>query len=85
MMVATQNFGVLPTKNRQQGTVDGWEKIQGEELTKRFRIKKSACYGYPIGCVRKAKADITFVHSVHGARARKEIDRASFIAYPSQV
>jgi len=57
VVVATQNFGVLPTKNWQQGTFDGWEKIQGEELTKRFLIKNSACYGCPIGCGRKTKVD----------------------------
>jgi aldehyde:ferredoxin oxidoreductase len=57
VVVATQNFGVLPTKNWQQGTFDGWEKIQGEELSKRFLIKNSACYGCPIGCGRKTKVD----------------------------
>jgi aldehyde:ferredoxin oxidoreductase len=30
VVMATQNFGILPTKNWQQGTFDGWEKIQGE-------------------------------------------------------
>ncbi len=58
VVVATQNFGVLPTKNWQQGTFDGWEKIQGEELSKRFLIKNSACYGCPIGCGRKTKVDV---------------------------
>jgi len=58
VVVATQNFGVLPTKNWQQGTFDGWEKIQGEELTKQFLMKNSACYGCPIGCGRKTKVDI---------------------------
>ena len=59
VVVATQNFGVLPTKNWQQGTFDGWEKIQGEELTKQFLKKNSACYGCPIGCGRKTKVDIS--------------------------
>ena len=58
VVVATQNFGVLPTKNWQQGTFDGWEKIQGEELSSRFLIKNSACYGCPIGCGRKTKVDV---------------------------
>jgi aldehyde:ferredoxin oxidoreductase len=58
VVVATQNFGVLPTKNWRQGTFEGWEKIQGEELTKRFLMKNSACYGCPIGCGRKTKVDI---------------------------
>ena len=57
VVVATQNFGVLPTKNWQQGTFDGWEKIQGEELTGRFLVKNSACYGCPIGCGRKTKVE----------------------------
>ena len=57
VVVATQNFGVLPTKNWQQGTFDGWEKIQGEELTRRFLKKNSACFGCPIGCGRKTKVD----------------------------
>jgi aldehyde:ferredoxin oxidoreductase len=58
VVVATQNFGVLPTKNWQQGTFDGWEKIQGEELSNRFLIKNSACYGCPIACGRKTKVDV---------------------------
>jgi aldehyde:ferredoxin oxidoreductase len=58
VVVATQNFGVLPTKNWQQGTFDGWEKIQGEELSKRFLVKNSACYGCPIGCGRKTRVDV---------------------------
>lgn len=57
VVVATQNFGVLPTKNWQQGTFAGWEKIQGEELTRRFLQKNTACYGCPIGCGRKTKVD----------------------------
>lgn len=57
VVVATQNFGILPTKNWQQGTFDGWEKIQGEELTKQFLLKNTACYGCPIGCGRKTKID----------------------------
>jgi aldehyde:ferredoxin oxidoreductase len=57
-VVATQNFGVLPTKNWQQGTFDHWEKIQGETLTREFLVKSSACYGCPIGCGRKTKVDV---------------------------
>jgi len=57
VVMTTQNYGVLPTKNWQQGTFDGWEKIQGEELTRRFLEKNSACYGCPIGCGRKTRVD----------------------------
>jgi aldehyde:ferredoxin oxidoreductase len=57
VVMTTQNFGVLPTKNWLQGTFDRWEKIQGEELTRRFLKKNSACYGCPIGCGRKTVVD----------------------------
>lgn len=57
VVMATQNFGVLPTKNWQQGTFDEWEKIDGEELTRRFLKKNSACFGCPIGCGRKTEVD----------------------------
>ncbi|HCY85439.1 MAG TPA: aldehyde ferredoxin oxidoreductase [Desulfobacteraceae bacterium] len=57
VVMATQNFGVLPTKNWQQGTFEGWEKIHGEALTKKFLKKNSACYGCPIGCGRLTKVD----------------------------
>jgi aldehyde:ferredoxin oxidoreductase len=57
VVMVTQNFGVLPTKNWQQGTFDGWEKIHGEELTRRFLKKNVACYGCPIGCGRKTKVN----------------------------
>ncbi len=58
VVVATQNFGVLPTKNWQQGTFDGWENIQGERLTKEFLVKNSSCYGCPIGCGRRTKVEV---------------------------
>lgn len=57
VVMATQNFGVLPTKNWQQGTFDGWEKIDGTELTRRFLKKNSACYACPIGCGRLTRID----------------------------
>ena len=50
-------MGYCHTKNWQQGTFDGWEKIDGEQLTKRFLKKNSACYGCPIGCGRLTKVD----------------------------
>ncbi|WP_457554261.1 aldehyde ferredoxin oxidoreductase family protein [Desulfobacula sp.] len=57
VVMATQNFGVLPTKNWQQGTFDGWEKIDGKQLTQKYLKENSACYGCPIGCGRLTKVD----------------------------
>jgi aldehyde:ferredoxin oxidoreductase len=51
-VMVTQNFGVLPTKNWQQGTFDGWEKIHGEALTRQFLKKNKGCYSCPIRCGR---------------------------------
>ncbi len=57
VVVATQHLGVLPTKNWQQGTFDGWDSIQGEKLTEKYLVSNSACYACPIGCGRKTKVD----------------------------
>ena len=56
-VAVTQNFGILPTKNMQQGMFEGWEKIQGSEITKRFLVKNTSCYSCPIGCGRGTRVD----------------------------
>ena len=56
-VMATQNYGVLPTKNWQQGTFDGWENIHGETLSEKYLVKNSACFSCPIGCGRKTKVE----------------------------
>jgi aldehyde:ferredoxin oxidoreductase len=57
VVVATQNYGCLPTKNWQQGTFDGWEAVQGATLTEKYLINNSACFGCPVGCGRKTRVD----------------------------
>ncbi len=57
-IMATQNYGVLPTKNWQQGTFDNWENIHGETLTEKYLVKNSACFSCPIGCGRKTKVEV---------------------------
>jgi len=57
VVLVTQNFGVLPTKNWQLGTFEGWENIQGEQLTKKYLVKNKACFGCPIGCGRKTRVE----------------------------
>jgi len=51
-VIATQNIGVLPTRNFQQGTFEEWEKIGGEALTEKYLIKPKACFNCPIACGR---------------------------------
>jgi len=57
VVVATQNYGVLPTKNWQLGTFDGWQEIQGETLSKKYLVKNKACYACPISCGRVTKVE----------------------------
>ena len=57
VVVATQNFGVLPTKNWQRGTFDGWQEIQGETLSKKYLVKNKSCYACPISCGRVTKVE----------------------------
>lgn len=57
VVVATQHFGVLPTKNWQQGTFSGWDNIQGEKLTEKYLVKNKACFACPISCGRKTRVE----------------------------
>ncbi|MGE5312087.1 MAG: aldehyde ferredoxin oxidoreductase family protein, partial [Nitrospirota bacterium] len=54
-VMATQNYGVLPTRNFQQGTFEGWEAIHGETLTRKFLVRPKACFSCPISCGRVTK------------------------------
>jgi len=55
VVAVTQEKGILPTKNWQQGTFDGWEDIQGATLTKKYLVKNQGCFGCPIKCARITK------------------------------
>ncbi len=52
MVPMTQKHGVLPTKNYQLGTFEGWEAISGQTLTKKYLKRTSACWACPIACGR---------------------------------
>jgi aldehyde:ferredoxin oxidoreductase len=57
VVLTTQHLGVLPTKNWQQGTFEGWENIHGERLTEKYLVSNKACYACPIGCGRKTRVE----------------------------
>ncbi|MHB8764861.1 MAG: aldehyde ferredoxin oxidoreductase family protein [Deferrisomatales bacterium] len=57
-VMATQNYGVLPTKNWQHGTFEGWRGIHGETLTEKYLVKASACTSCPIACGRRTKVEV---------------------------
>ena len=67
VVVTTQHLGVLPTKNWQQGTFEGWEEIHGERLTEKYLVGNKACYACPIGCGRRTRVtDPTFAGEGEG-------------------
>jgi len=56
-VAATQSHGVLPTRNFQQGTFEGWEEIYGETLSKKFLLRHKACFSCPISCGRVTRVN----------------------------
>ena len=57
MTPLTQKYGVLPTKNYQQGMFQSWEAISGQRLTAKYLKDTSACWACPIGCGRVTKIE----------------------------
>lgn len=51
-VTGTQNVGVFPTRNFQEGTFDQWEEIGGEALTEKYLVRPKACFACPIACGR---------------------------------
>lgn len=51
------SYGVLPTRNFQEGRFDDAEAISGERLRDEHLVKRSACLSCPIGCRRQTKTE----------------------------
>lgn len=45
-----QNFGILPTKNFQQGIIEGGERLESEAFNKAILTKRYTCPNCPIFC-----------------------------------
>jgi aldehyde:ferredoxin oxidoreductase len=56
-VMATQNQGVLPTRNCQSGTFEKWEEIHGETLSKKYLVRPKACFSCPIACGRVTRVN----------------------------
>ncbi len=50
--VGTNNYGVFPTRNFQEGQFEGLEKIDGRALAKLYLKQAKACFACPIACGR---------------------------------
>jgi len=62
-----QERGYLPTRNFQKGQFDGWERISGQRLRSEYLVGRDTCYGCPIACKRKVKADGVYkIDSIYG-------------------
>lgn len=48
-------FGLLATKNFQQGTFAGADAVSGEALADRLLVRKKPCFACPIACGRETK------------------------------
>ena len=51
-LLGLNESGALPTKNFQTCYYEEAEKMSGEELARRYLLKRRACMGCPIGCGR---------------------------------
>jgi aldehyde:ferredoxin oxidoreductase len=56
-LVASQEKGVLPTRNFATGTFDRYVKISGEALHSQIRRKAHGCPGCPVDCTIEVKLD----------------------------
>ena len=50
-----QALGFLPTRNFQQSTFDGADKLMGEVFLERYGTKHKGCYNCPVSCSRYYK------------------------------
>ncbi|MBU0517301.1 MAG: aldehyde ferredoxin oxidoreductase family protein [Proteobacteria bacterium] len=55
--IATNHFGVLPTRNFQTGTFEGVDGIHGRTLTEKYLKAAKACFACPIACGRGTKVE----------------------------
>ena len=46
------NFGMLPTRNSQEGSFEGVAKTDGMALAAKFLVRNYACFGCPVACGR---------------------------------
>jgi len=51
-LLSFNEAGALPTRNFQTCYYEDAEKLSGEELARKYLIKRRACFGCPIGCGR---------------------------------
>lgn len=68
-------LGVLPTRNYQDGTFEGAEKVSGEYMHEHYTEKAVACVGCPIACEQ-----VTHVKDGDYAGARTSVDYESLYA-----
>ncbi|ADL12997.1 aldehyde ferredoxin oxidoreductase family protein [Acetohalobium arabaticum] len=52
-----QELGFLPTKNFQESTFSGADKLSGEKILEKYATKHKGCFNCPVSCSRYYKVD----------------------------
>jgi aldehyde:ferredoxin oxidoreductase len=55
LLIALDAIGGLPTRNFQQGSFEGAEKLAGETMTDTILVGKDSCFACPIYCKRRVE------------------------------
>ena len=90
-----QEAGQLPTRNFQNATFDGADKICGTRVSESYLVGTDTCTACPIGCKRKVRAEGTYnVDPVYGGPEYEsiaalgsicEVDDLEAILYANQL
>jgi aldehyde:ferredoxin oxidoreductase len=56
LLVSLDAIGGLPTRNFQQGSFEGAEKIGGETMTESMLLERASCFACPVFCKRCVEA-----------------------------
>ncbi|HEY64428.1 MAG TPA: aldehyde ferredoxin oxidoreductase family protein [Caldilineae bacterium] len=94
-LIFLNESGGLPTRNFQEGSFEGAQKITGETMTNTILVARDTCYACPVTCKRKVKADNKYkVDPIYGGPEYETagslgsvcgIDDLEAIAYGNQL
>jgi len=65
MVSILDGVGGLPTRNFQQGTIEGANDISGQAMKDTILVRRRACFACPVQCKREVKVDKPYVVDPH--------------------
>jgi len=54
-IIPLSEMGMLPTRNFQEGTIDGAEMISGEKIKETIKVDEEGCFACPVRCKKKVE------------------------------